>query len=353
MSHYLNSYSLSHYLVDRNDNAKIPSLVCEGGANEQHAFFKAEWSDGEKWFIKQPFDLSSQDRFGIKNEAMILQMIADCPDVLNYSPKLIHFNPLHKILISEDLQHYNAIDSDSNILKPSILLGGNLLEESARMMQMLHNILTNALQTSKRGFIIHNYRPFILSENTAIIEPIINNFRISSISKKWLSDIFTSLKLRDVIKQHNDDWKNDTLIHGDATFQNVLFFTKDCKQYSVKICDWEFSGWGDVNWDIASFFQGLLICYMNKKINLKLLLKCGERFYNAYVQNSEASNIEEWFVKILRLSALNIIERLLTDSINENPANELSKSNDELAARDTIEYLINKILINPHVLSPF
>ncbi len=58
--------------------------------------------------------------------------------------------------------------------------------------------------------------------------------------------------------------KRDALIHGDVKLANFVAYKRDPSQSidGVKLVDWEFAGWGDSRWDVASVFAAYLTTWL-------------------------------------------------------------------------------------------
>lgn len=354
MTYLLNEYRLCQYLIGRNKREKIPLFVNQVGSNDsRHIFFHADWPNEDKWFVKQPFFIDSHDRFNFLNEAKVASTISKIGSAVGYIPKVIDYNPVHKILISERPVGYTSITKNTDVLKPSVLMAGNLLEQVGTMMANLHSQLTKTVKSSAKQYQFYYFKPSLLTHNAAFLNPLLHNENIPLISRNWLSSLFFKPNVSQAIFALSQSWKTDVMIHGDATFDNILFYSDDGEHYTVKLCDWEFGGWGDPDWDIANFFQGLLCRYMTMCINHDLIWEAGRHVYNAYtnIYTNPLPPFVNWFDRILKLAAASLLKRLLGDSIsNMKNDNEDKKI---LPGRDITEFLVNHVLINPNLFNSF
>jgi len=61
-----------------------------------------------------------------------------------------------------------------------------------------------------------------------------------------------------------ESWQGLTLIHGDIKGDNILWVTsKSSSQGSIKIVDWELVQRGDPAWDVAGYFQDVLLYWLS------------------------------------------------------------------------------------------
>lgn len=61
------------------------------------------------------------------------------------------------------------------------------------------------------------------------------------------------------LSQMREEWRIDTLIHGDMKFENcVLCLPEGESEPQLKVIDWEIADFGDGCWDVGAIFQGFL-----------------------------------------------------------------------------------------------
>ena len=349
MTYLLNSYRLFHYLIGKNGIYDVPKSIKGGVKNLQHEIFNVEWNNGTKWFVKQPFCLHPSEFFNIVNEAKIAQRINEIPALRGCSPEYIHYNPVHKILITGYLSEYVTFREQSRTRIAELLLSRNLPEKMAFLTANCHLHLTGSVKSSTEYIPLYYFKPSFLTNNLALINPLLDGHTDSIIDKKWLSSLFFQPGVRETIFELNSLWKTNSIIHGDASSDNILIKLKNTDEVIVQLCDWEFAGWGDADWDCACFFQELIIAYMDMHINHSMLIDAGRRYYQAYTEvynNSDFVVFSKWFTRVLRLAAVGILEKMLAKLMK--PDKDIDKNIPDLA-----EFLVNSVLINPHILKSF
>ena len=358
MSFALSSYALSHYLVGRKGAGSFPIFIDKVKPNSQHVFFAADWPCGQKWLIKQPFFLHRNESFTIVNEALVTKIIYNIDTVSAYVPAFIDYNPVHTILITERLAEYKSISQDKVILKPSVLLAGNLLEEAGKMLGTLHLRITEAVKKTKDQHLINNFKPSFLTDNVSFLNPLIQNEDIPQIRRDWLKNLFFENRVSAIFDSLSREWKSDSIIHGDATFDNILVRSVDTNQYLLKLCDWEFAGFGDLDWDLANFVQGLISLYMEMCINRSLFREAVFRLYSAYKSANHSIDLppfSEWLPRIIKLATVSLLIRLFNDSMIKIAGSQDSNLGDNriediLPSSNIVEFLLIRVLLNSHLL---
>ena len=53
----------------------------------------------------------------------------------------------------------------------------------------------------------------------------------------------------------DDEWQQDSLIHGDIKFTNCIVFPQSGGTLGFRIVDWELADWGDAAWDVGGVFR--------------------------------------------------------------------------------------------------
>ncbi|AUD06122.1 phosphotransferase family protein [Spirosoma pollinicola] len=348
LSHYL--IGLSHHLLGQNGVGVIPTTM-RNINSDPYMIFSAEWPDGKKWFIKQPLQFRINERVSIVNEANVTNQINQIALIRCYAPGYIYSDPVNKILITDYFPDSINLSQKSSIPLSQLLTSSNLVEKTAKIIASFHVHLTKAAKVSVNDSHFYFFKPPFLVDNIAFLNPFLKNEHISFIKRKWLASLILQSQVSDTLLELNQSWRPDFIIHGDATFDNILVHLNGKSIEKIKLCDWEFAGWGDVDWDAAGFFQGLLQAYMDMRINHAILLEAGRRYYNTYIsinQFIKFDSFDNWFVKILRLSAVNFLERLLGSSMKIITNTDQSRRLD-----DRVEFLLTRVLTNPHLLKSF
>lgn len=60
-----------------------------------------------------------------------------------------------------------------------------------------------------------------------------------------------------------DGWRADGLIHGDLKSDNLLRSRDVDDDEPISVIDWEFAGWGDTRWDVASLIGACVFEWLN------------------------------------------------------------------------------------------
>ncbi|GAA4396763.1 hypothetical protein GCM10023187_05270 [Nibrella viscosa] len=351
MAYLLNNYRLFHYLIGRNGVGIVPKAIQSINFNTQRRIFKAEWPDGKSWFVKQPFQLTDSQRFTIANEAHTLKIIREVALLQNSSPQYIFYDPIHKILITDFFSEHISLSNQNSISLSKLLLDGNLTRKVAETLAIFHQQATCIVKNTKSTLPFYFFKPPFLADNIAFLSCFFNHELLSPVKRNWLLSLTLESGLSDVLQNLNYAWKSDRLIHGDAVFTNLLVQSKEGNIQNVKLCDWEFAGWGDADWDAACFFQSILDAYMKMNVNHAIVLAASQDYYRAYTNVcSKPPDLmfEEWFCKVIKLSAVGLLERLLGDAAQ---ARTIKEVNNKLSER--VEFLLTRVLLNSNLLRSF
>jgi hypothetical protein len=108
----------------------------------------------------------------------------------------------------------------------------------------------------------------------------------------------------------HQQWRIDTLIHGDMKFENCVVYRPDgpAGELGLKVVDWEIADLGDGCWDVGAVFQAYLNCWIysmpmtpgtaaedmesQATIPLKNLQPAIRAFWNAYARTMELDLLE-------------------------------------------------------------
>ena len=350
MTFLLNSYRLAYYLVGKNGKESIPDSVRNIVSNDQHSLFLAEWKDGTKWFIKQPFSVYQIEKFGIVNEARVSKLMGAFASLQHYVPDYVHYDPVHKILITTFFPEYSSLSKNSGVLISHLLMDSDLAEKAGKMMAAIHIHLTDTVKSSISELPFYLFKPPFLDYTMAFLNPMLESRSVSLLKRKWFASLILQTRVSETLLDLSHSWRSDCMIHGDASSDNILVRLKDNQAGQIKLCDWEFAGWGDADWDAACFFQEFIYAYMDMRINHAMLKEACKRYYQAYFAifptNDDLALFETWFVRVLKLAVVGMIEKLLDRILN-------LKTNQSKNMTERLEFLINSVLINTNLFYSF
>jgi hypothetical protein len=344
MKFLLNSYRLSHYLIGVSKNHIIPTAVTSFDDNEQHRIFTAEWPDKKIWFVKQPYNLAADEGFGVLNESEAMKIISNIDSLLHYTPGLIFYDPIHKILITDYLIGYENLSKTIDTIAPN-LAENKLFDKLGNMMGSFHTHLTSSVKIYPSNWKFSSVKPSILPHSISKFRALIYNERIDYSVRKSFESRLLKAEVFKTILSLNDSWQSTSLIHGDANFYNMLIVMNHKTVAKTVLCDWQFAGWGDPDWDTSCIFQGLLNTYIKMHINYSMLINAGEEYYESYKKANLTAQLlpfEFWLKKILQLAALGLLERL----VEQNAKNTAFQTTNPEISGEKMEFLIT-VLLDP------
>ena len=327
-------------------------MVRDGNFNEFHQFFHVYWSDGTPaWIIKQPFWSGNNQPFDIANEGAVCQVIEEINAMEAFVPKFISYDSLHRILITEYNEDYTSIARAGH----SFLMD-DLVDVVARMLATTQTHMTQVAQNNTSQTPWCYFKPQPLINNVSYFNPILQNFNHTFVRRSWLADLIVSSDLERVLLSLSQSWQFNNIIHGDPSWTNILVKVLD-NNLNVKLCDWEFSGWGDMDWDCACFFQGILDSYLSARISHSNVIRQGERFFKTYNQTLRALNMQEkldmcfesWFKRVLQLAAIGSLQKVLKlDQEHIGVSDQIIEPK-----RAIIEFLIKGVVANSCIFKYF
>ncbi|MCB9152266.1 MAG: aminoglycoside phosphotransferase family protein [Caldilineaceae bacterium] len=100
--------------------------------------------------------------------------------------------------------------------------------------------------------------PWILSAHQLNQQPAHN---AQGANQQVLSIIHKYTQFHPLLDQLRQQWRRETLIHGDVKWDNCLLYRRD-EQLRLKLIDWETADWGDPAWDVGAIFQAYLVYWI-------------------------------------------------------------------------------------------
>lgn len=65
-----------------------------------------------------------------------------------------------------------------------------------------------------------------------------------------------------VLDQLARGWRQESLIHGDIKWDNVVLVPGEDGKVQLKLVDWEIADWGDPCWDVAAIFSAFIVFWI-------------------------------------------------------------------------------------------
>ncbi len=232
------------------------AALVDGGAvvepaGARNAAFSVRWADSPGLFVKQLVDPRP---WSVGELRLYPRVQARAEPALRVMPRLHFMDPERKLFVLE------RVPSASSLWR---LLEENDAASIGRFTQLgealagLHGVFASwdrAKGTESRpwtdvrpwGFQVHDLNVGILTDlsgaNLALVR------------------IFAESIPRATIEAARAAWRPSTVVHHDLKVENVLV---PPDAHPARIVDWEFAGWGDPAWDVATLLQSLLLPWLH------------------------------------------------------------------------------------------
>jgi hypothetical protein len=225
---------------------------------------RVEQRDRGGYLLKQADPLAPAARDTIRCEAAFYRAcegIQQLEQVNRYLPRMISYDDEVGILALELL--YPA-DSLWNVYRTSDPFAKSAQASSGvgRVLATVHQVFSYfgpdsatplSFLRSRTPWILQVHRP-----NPAMLATL------SAANYQTLSILQGERELCGQLDMSLQQWRPTTVIHGDIKGDNILWLPGSGLAAGglVKVVDWEMVQWGDPAWDIAGFFQDLLLFWI-------------------------------------------------------------------------------------------
>jgi thiamine kinase-like enzyme len=284
---------------------------------------------GTSYILKQPHINQTISILDFEKESQLYNIIEkQFVQVKGTMPRLIYFDSKEHIQVIEYITNGQTLSE--------YLYGMSEKELEDSFLKTIFGRLGKTMASYHSSFEgqINNNSLLFLSKR--VIPP---PFFLSRPSPQMFSTLSTAnLQLLKVIQQYPElyefleslieEWRIQTLTHGDLKWDNVIMsFDKDNKHlFDIKIIDWETADLGDPAWDIAGIFQDFIKFWLfslpmtgkETSLNLvsssKVLLSCMQgsmrSFWHEYATsiNNETEITNELLRRSTRYCAARLIQ---------------------------------------------
>lgn len=320
---FLTASNLTHYLVVRG-LVQLPQvatgeiMVIEVG--RQNRNFKVIDSVSHGLFVKQikEIDFFAQSR--IRREAHCYRLARDYDDWGGIMPRLVDYDDArHCIIIELVSQGENLRDYHTRLRKFSPAIGLLLGLTIARYHQSLNQ------QSLTKG----DFTPFMQRLPWIYTYHIKSRFRPGCISKGAVQ-IGSVIRSIPMLQQHlarlRQEWRYDSLIHGDMKWDNCVVSPSSDGSLDLKIVDWELVDFGDASWDVGGVFQSYLshwiaLTYGNADLSVESLIEnttakmpemfsALRAFWDAYIKSRDINEVDAqaYLLRCLEHAAVRMVQ---------------------------------------------
>jgi hypothetical protein len=243
----LNAETAPGYLRERGLLDAVPdSQVRTVDFSRRNHNIGVEIEGAGAWFIKQIQYHTPEVVASLEREAACYRAAqhAELASMGGSMARLVDFDEANSILIMEFLNCLNGVECHMRVgpfdVRIPVMLG--------QMVGTLHQTDPAALQARLPG-ILRKELPWVL-------QPIASHDSTGS-RARFLSAFLTDPTIVHAVEAVREDWRADTVIHGDCRLENFVFCRPkhDDAPLDTKLVDWELADIGDAVWDCASVMQ--------------------------------------------------------------------------------------------------
>ena len=204
------------------------------------------------WVVKQASPLDRHHVAMLDREAAFFQLartVAWARPLKALLPGFRLYDPGVHVLIVEQLPHDTGLDC--------LRRKGAQPEAFGRLLgKALAAVHVAMLKRNATGGMLSERLPWILQIESADLEEM----KQPSV-RRMVELIRRETRLMGVLTGLNGQWRNQTLIHGDAKLDNVLVRTG--RHPRTWFVDWGFAGIGDPAWDVGTVVHSCLLIWLD------------------------------------------------------------------------------------------
>ena len=241
---YLTAANVLHYLLDKRfaDSADVVSgkFAVRGLSRRNHNFRVT--SGTREYLVKQVRKWDAEGRASLEREAAVYWQARTNPSlapVAELAPRSHAWDPPNAVLILEYLpEHAELYD-----------LPDRFAPELARLAGQAMGTFHRAMQAEEHLSLFPAELPAQLSMHETKEEDLADE---SPGRREFVGAVKKYPELGRALNQLRAEWRPETVIQGDWKLDNCLVSPERDR---LRVVDWEFAGWGDPVWDLATLLQ--------------------------------------------------------------------------------------------------
>lgn len=255
---YLTATNLVHYLLAR--RLVTPASIVDGDfmvaeVGRRNRNYKVIRQENPGLFIKQIKTHDQQAMMTLHREAACYRLAGSDE---KYAP------------LAELMPRFVDYDAARHLLTVELLPQGENLTEYHRRMNAFPEAVGRMLGRGLGAYHSEVGRMFTDEPDLAIfprqVPWVLSLHQSSDAMLQSLSagntQLVGILRQQPAFQQQLDalreDWRFDSLLHGDMKWDNCIVFHKDEDTLDFRIVDWELADFGDASWDVGAVFQAYL-----------------------------------------------------------------------------------------------
>lgn len=279
---HLTVANLPHFLIGRGllgAERVVAGDVVVIDASRRNRNFKVI-SSGGGLFVKQMRDLQADAMLTLRREASCYELARSDEALAGVMPKLVAYDPIRHLLVVElapDAESLAEFHQRCGALPPAL---GETLGEA---VGLYHQRATAIIENEAMQTLFARQPPVILTLGRGG-HAVLGQF--GHIGPALSAIIQQHPEFQRLLDALGDEWRFDSLIHGDMKWDNILVFPATAPTPNFRIVDWEMADVGDAAWDVGAVLQSFLAAWI-----LSMPLSSGlppERYVSLATQPLEA-----------------------------------------------------------------
>lgn len=251
---HLTAANLPHFLTSRgllDSETIVAGGVSVLDASRRNRNFKVLCNGAPGLFVKQMREMQPDAMLTLKREAACYEIAAEHPALSRLMPRLVRYEPTRHVLVLELLPEAESLLGYHGRLRGFSEEIGRMLGEG---LGVYHGQAGGLIDDPKLGGLLMRQVPMILMLGRGGHGMLGQFGRIGPAVSALLQQHTDFQGLLDAL---GDEWRFDSLIHGDMKWDNVLVFPTPAG-LDFRIVDWEMADCGDAGWDVGAVLQSFL-----------------------------------------------------------------------------------------------
>ncbi|NEX19926.1 phosphotransferase [Thiorhodococcus mannitoliphagus] len=274
------------------------------------------------FFVKQSRRFS-EDVGSLANEAKTYAAFGTLTDacVRRYLPRSFGYDQSNQVLVLESVPH------SEDLLQYHTRIGRfpkSVARETGRALGVLHEETRCWLSIERPAGLLNAPLPFVFQLSHPPTDIFVN---VSAAGLKLIKILQEDPRFAEAMGRCAEDWRIETLIHGDIRLRNLLMHRHGRKGAfkGIKLVDWEFASLGDPRWDVGALFSSYLSLWATSipivrndqpdllihmaRFPLERIMPATEAFWSGYRETRSWDAREEglWLTQTLRIAALHLV----------------------------------------------
>jgi hypothetical protein len=255
---HLTVANLVYYLIDRGmltAEAVVADDLMMIDASRRNRNFKVVGASAGL-FVKQMRELQPDAALTLRREAACYAFARDDPALGRLMPRLLAYDERRHVLVTE-----LAPDAES-LAEHHQRRGSFPADLGRRLGEALGGYHAGAqpiLESQAARDLFARQIPVVLSLGRGGHAAL---GQFAPIGQALSATILQHPEFQRLLDALGEEWRRDSLIHGDMKWDNVLVFPAAAERPDFRIVDWEMADVGDAAWDVGAVFQSFLTAWI-------------------------------------------------------------------------------------------